>query len=507
VWEGRDKTGKTMRRGKSRPVYFLRRVKVYPDGTSERMDGNVVFRTSKDTQVMRLVPTNDKSKLAAARGVFTRYAREAVTFFALAKWLNNLGIRNSCGKMFQSRDVTKILSDEAYLGYPTFNKRRAGRFHRHDADGGIVDLEPELRGKDTESNPEDIVKASRRCYDPLVDRATWDAVQRKLHNLKVDWASRPPRAPKCAELYLRGLVTCAGCGVVMSSRKDRMEYFCGSWDRCKARGNLKGCGCLRNGVRQATLEGYVERYLDEIGKRLDLLMQPHQGNGTSHLTAKLEEQEFDAWAEFAAGMGRLETYLAEYQEEEYHALVKESYHPESPNEPGFISECVGLYRQHFDPDTLTAEIERLEVEHSALMERWSDLPTPRAREKAKAQFAELESRIESLREQQKDAAGVVEQHLRTMTDLQKAIADAREAMRGKDGPAALRQRAEALRGILASIACEFVVTGKYTTSDKHAGGPGLTGSRLVAVTFLPVVGDSRRYEVPENVEERSHGSR
>src|SRR5262249_15128791 len=142
---------------------------------------------------------------------------------------------------------------------------------------------------------------------------------------------------------------------------------------------------------------------------------------------------------------------------------------------------------------------------------WRDLPTARARERAKEEFAAMEARIDSLKQQQQDAAGVVEQHYRTLTDLRKAIHEAQGAMHGKDGSTALRHKAEALRGILCRIECEFVLTGKHS-SDKHAGGPGLTGSRLVAITFLPVVGDARRYEVGDganvgNVVKPSHGSR
>jgi hypothetical protein len=159
---------------------------------------------------------------------------------------------------------------------------------------------------------------------------------------------------------------------------DRYEYVCGTYFKAAAgRIPRSECKCLRNGVFQDVLDGYIEQYLEEAGKRLDLLTQaPQEGNGTSHLTDRLQEQEFGAWGEFSAGMGRLETYLAEHHEEEYHAMVKESYNPESPNAAGFIHQCLDLYRHHFNPDSLTADIERLEGEHSALMERWSDLPTP-----------------------------------------------------------------------------------------------------------------------------------
>src|SRR5262249_28968179 len=160
----------------------------------------------------------------------------------------------------------RMLCDEAYLGYPTFSKRRGGRFHRFDGEGGIVELEPELKGKDKDNDPADIIKSAKSCYEPLIERAVWDAVQRKLHARKADWAARPPRAPRCAELYLRGLVTCSGCGTAMTCRADRMEYYCASYDRCSTKGNPEACKCLRNGVKQSVLEGYVERYLEEIGK-------------------------------------------------------------------------------------------------------------------------------------------------------------------------------------------------------------------------------------------------
>jgi hypothetical protein len=124
------------------------------------------------------------------------------------------------------------------------------------------------------------------------------------------------------------------------------------------------------------------------------------------------------------------------------------------------------------------------------MSQWADLPTPRAREKAKEKFAALEAQIEQLRQQQQDAASLVEQHWKEMHDLRLAIADAKWAMRSEKGATALRQRAEALRGILCRIECEFVVSGK-------AGGKGSPRSRLVAVNFIPIAGNTTRVEVEE----------
>jgi hypothetical protein len=523
VFEGREKTGTTMRRGKKRPVYRILRRKDYPDGRTERLDGSVTFRTSKDTQVMRIVPTRDEAKLAAAKGVFERYATETVSFFDLAKWLNSLGICNSFGNAFQSNDIRKMLSDEAYLGYPTFSKRRSGRFHRVQ-EGGITELEPGLKGKDTASDPANVIISSVRHYEPLVERPIWDAVQRKLRG-----RSKLNHAPKYPGLYLAGIVVCAGCGKPMVARADRMEYYCGTWDKHRTRGTLKECPCERNGVKQAVLEEYIDRYLEETGKRLELLTRKPDAD---HLTEHLEKQETEAWSSFRAGIDRLCGYLMTYHPEEYAAILQEDARraaedravmeaafkqPASPIEPGtlkgrygkqfeqacdklvedvrqgvvptagqdneFVGALLECYRANFDPKALKADIKRLEAEHDKLMAQWADLPTPRSREKAKERFTELEARIDELKAQQQDAAAVVELHYQQMLDLQTAVAEAQAAMQSETGAQALRRRAESIRGLLCRIECEFVLTGKKTA------GPGNARSKLVALHFLPIAGD------------------
>lgn len=482
VWEGREKVGTVERKGKERPAYRVLRRKMYPDGSTERLDGAVVFRTCKDTQVMRIVPTRDTTKLDAAKRVFARYATESVTFFDLAKWLNKLGIRNSFGGQFQSNDTRKMLTDEAYLGYPTFRKRRTGRFKRFDAEGGIVDLEPELKGKDTASAPEDMIRSTTRLFEPLVDRRTWDAVQKKLQGRE-----KKTHAPKNAELYFAGLVVCAGCGAPMIARTDRMEYHCSTRDKHRMRGSLDECRCERNGVSQELLEEYVTRYLDETGKRLELLTRTAGGK---HLTSRLETQETEAWSGFVAGIQRLTAYLAKHHPEEYGAIVSEHADDYTLTPNDFVAAVVECYRTNFDPGAVGTEVGRLEAEHTRLMEEWRDLPTPRAKEKAKGQLAELEKRIEELERQREDAGEVVTAFHRQVSDLQDAIATTRIAMKSAAGEEALRRKAQAIRGLLCKIECEFVVTSKGGN-----GGPGKARSRLVAITFAPIAGDGKTYEV------------
>jgi hypothetical protein len=123
------------------------------------------------------------------------------------------------------------------------------------------------------------------------------------------------------------------------------------------------------------------------------------------------------------------------------------------------------------------------------MHRYADLPTPRAKEKARAELAQLEARIEVMERQQEDTSEAVEQHYDEMLDLRQASADARLAMSSEAGERALRQRAEALRGVIHGIECTFTATGLAK------GGRGRKNTRLAEVTIYPVVGDARHFFV------------
>lgn len=479
VWENRKEEGTEKRRGKERPKYKTFRRKDYPDGTSERLDGNVEFGVNKDTQIMRITPTKDKAKLNAVKSLFKRYAGESVSFTGLAKWLNDLGIRNACGKRYQGVHVERMLRDEAYLGYPTFNKRTRGRFKRYGGAKGVAEVAPALAGKEQRSDAADVIRCSTRLFDPIINRETWDAVQTKLAGYQ-----KAPRSPRVFKMYLSGLVVCAGCGKPMNARGERNEYLCATWNRYRLEGNIAGSPCQSNPVKQSVLEAYITQYLEETEQRLELLAPPKDEHG---LTDKLWAQEEDAWTTFRDGIARLTGYLAKHHPDEYAVIVREHSGAEEEGRPSpddFVEAVVQCYRTNFNPGGLTAEIEQLEAEHTKMMKQWADLPTPRAKSKARDELTALEERIGELERQREDAADVVVAARREMQDLQRAIAEARLAMNGAEGEEALRRRAEVLRSILCRIECEFVLT----TRPKKGRG-NWTRSKLVGVSFVPIAGD------------------
>jgi hypothetical protein len=316
VWEGRDVVGHEERRGKLQPVFFTRRKRVYQDGREERLDGEVsAFNTSPGTHWLHLVPTKDKTKLAAVRKLFQRFATEAVSYAELARWLNRLQIRTAHGGLFQAQNIIEMLPDESYLGYPTFNKRRQGKFHGL-LGGEITEVLPGRGGKVTISSPADIVRARNRLYAPLVDAQTWAAVQGKLAGR--DKVTHAPRNP---QLYLAGLVVCAGCGAKMRCHGADREYYCGTWGKHRTYGTLADCPCQRNAVKHALLEEYLCKSLAEIETRLRLLTDRKT---EADLTGRLEGQEDAAWREFQNGLNRLTVYLDRYHPEEYARLRQET---------------------------------------------------------------------------------------------------------------------------------------------------------------------------------------
>jgi DNA invertase Pin-like site-specific DNA recombinase len=536
VWEGRDVVRREQRKGKSRPVYFTRRKRVYQGGREERLDGEVsAFNTSPGTHWLHLVPSKDKTKLAAVRKLFQRYASESVSYTELARWLNRLQIRTAHGGLFQAQNIIEMLPDESYLGYPTFNKRRQGKFHGL-LGGEITEVLPGRGGKVTISSPADIIRARNRLYAPLVDAQTWTAVQEKL--AARDKITHAPRNP---QLYLAGLVVCAGCGAKMMCHGAGMEYYCGTWGKHRTYGTLADCPCERNAVKHALLEEYLAPYLAEVEKRLHLLTA---GKTEADLLGRLEGQEDAAWQGYRDGFSRLTAYLAQYHPHEYDRLLRDAAAEQGEQEaaarqretagagrdpqrtagelaayleakgfkdsdlvriaaspgpdsldapPDYVAVAVDLYRSLFDPARMKEDIDRLQAEYDSMLDGWRDLPTPAAKARAGEKLAAVEARLADLKQQSADASAVVEEQWRAIRDLQKKVAAARAELHGEDNAAACLRKAEVYRGILSRIECEFVPTGKT-----GRGGPGLAKSRLIALDFQPLEGPAKRLEIKDN---------
>lgn len=372
-----------------------KRLKVYPDGTTQRYDGKGNFPSfqKEGPEYLRLVPTRDKAKLKAAVSVFERYASESITTTALARYLNELGFRNGMGGYFQPNHIEGMLRDPVYLGYYCWNKRHFGKFNRFTGDQ--VTLEYNYSEQGSENAPEDWVQ-SERLFAPLVDQRTWSKVQEKFAN-----TGKRGKAPISPKLYLSGLVVCGNCGARMvagpvrkprsKTRKDgtsgeRYEYFCGTYHKAAREKRVGECQCLRNGIFHDVLEGYVERWLVESGKRLSLLTD---GLGNADLIRPLQREQDSHFDKLLENIDRLADYLAKHHAAEYTEVV-ERYNREPGHGHDLIEALIETYQHNFNPKHVEAELQRLDAEHDALMQRSGNFSTPRAKAKATKELEAVE---------------------------------------------------------------------------------------------------------------------
>jgi hypothetical protein len=153
---------------------------------------------------------------------------------------------------------------------------------------------------------------------------------------------------------------------------------------------------------------------------------------------------------------------------------------------------LAAYRALHTTGPVEARLEALEAEHTALMDRYADLLTPRAKEKAAANLKALEDRIAALEAHRGDLAEVVEGYHEQVRALRATIGEARRT-RHDPGPA----RAAALRNLLAKIKCSFVTTGY-----QGPPAPGKPRSRPLEIWFVAVGQDED--EAPSYRLERSY---
>ena len=258
--------------------------------------------------------------------LFKRFAAESISFTALGHYLNKIGFRTSYGGMFQGQHVEDMLDDPIYLGYYTFNRRHFGKFHRWTSGQAVLELN--YQEEQSKNGKADWVQ-SHRLFPPLVDQGTWDAVQRKL-----DQQSKRTRSPRSASQYLAGLVSAATAvsrwspapvrKTLSKPRKDghtgeRHEYFCGTYAKCCREKRREESCCLRNGVFQDTLEEYINRYLEETGKRLEILTRRPDGD---HLTDRLEGQQWKPGGTSARASTVCRVNLAQHYPAEFAAIVE-----------------------------------------------------------------------------------------------------------------------------------------------------------------------------------------
>lgn len=145
-----------------------------------------------------LKPSNDE-KTEIVRWLFDQFGNQGRSVNWLAGDLNRRGIPSPEGNTWWTGTILPLLKRRCYRGDFIFNKEHAGQFFCIDERGEVVE-------KTEDIGPGKLFE-KEGAYEPVVDGALFDKVQRRFERLKKDRTQR-----KRMGYALTGILVCDHCG-------------------------------------------------------------------------------------------------------------------------------------------------------------------------------------------------------------------------------------------------------------------------------------------------------
>lgn len=142
------------------PGYGLRRILVDADRNIRHSLERHEYKSVQTDRVI-IAPAPDR-EAALVRKIFDWYATQPVTGTTIARRLNDFGIRNGAGRLWQGQNIMNMLRNEAYIGtnvYSRTNSKLANPWER-------VPKQDWIRVAD--------------AFEPVVDKRVFAAVQQKM---------------------------------------------------------------------------------------------------------------------------------------------------------------------------------------------------------------------------------------------------------------------------------------------------------------------------------------
>jgi len=182
----------------------------------------------QDHEVCSLIPS-EPERVRAVQRLFEGFASGKPTR-VLRDELNQSGFRTSRGSSFTVQTILPILENRAYLGECVYNQRTLSKWHTY-TNGQSV----ERTGEGVERRPECDLVVCKDAWEPIVNRDTFDQVQKRRKESKGKAVRRGPASK--AKYLLTGLLYCGVCGGRMTGRTTKnsrgygsKNYVCGRHD-------------------------------------------------------------------------------------------------------------------------------------------------------------------------------------------------------------------------------------------------------------------------------------
>jgi len=340
------------------------RVRIWADGKQERFDGKDRFPVKEQVDKFFLAPSIIGARVETAKELFELFASGAWTQRGLCKRLNQRGIDPVYGDgWYVSRLGPMLRNPFYYIGQTVWGKKSHGKNAWYV--GGEYAIPPKVRGKAKTGRVNDQAdwvfptpsKAAPSVA--IVEKVTWDEVQQKLQP-----NSTRKRGLRNPNLWLSGLVYCARCGEPMdgwtltTAGSGTYSYVCRTYRKF---GHENKTGCRLHRVSQSLLECLVNRFLDDVGPQVKLMLDSRQDPSlVRELHKRLAERE-----------GELFEVLREMQ-----SFVKNREVLVNGHGIDQLNDMLDLYRYLFERDRGDIEVELRvkEAELAGLFNKFEKIP-------------------------------------------------------------------------------------------------------------------------------------
>ncbi len=198
---------------------------------------------------IKLVP-GDKTEVKTVRQIFD-WSKSEVGEISIVNRLNTAKIPSPSGGKWGTSSLQKILTNEVYTGKFVWGRMKGGKFTLLENSCG--DTNPSRRMHD-----KDKWIVIPNAYEPIVDRETFDQVQK---NLKKHSFIQNPGAGRTlgSQFLLTGIVRCGSCGGKYSGRtyhrrRRKKAYLC---YRCATRAKKGDAVCKSRIVNREQIDHFV----------------------------------------------------------------------------------------------------------------------------------------------------------------------------------------------------------------------------------------------------------
>ena len=459
------------------------RLKTWPDGRTERYDGQGNFPPRAQGERLVLRPTVVAERLRALAFACERVAA-GHSMNSTAKALNDLGLFHPHGRWYAVL-LKECLKNPALVGKPAYNKSSSARY------GQLVGRVPtalgEARPKHTRRPREEWEGPAEAVYAPLVDP---ELHQRMLDRL----ADRTPgrRAPKSLRLWMSGLIVCHRCQTRMvgwampADKKTPFSYCCATYRR---HGASNATGCRLHRVAQPRLEGILDDYLSGLDETIGEV----KAAGEDGLFGLVFDQQKATHARLASLREGMEHFLLRTLEQvaepqplpdgRTRFVVDAGDGPVTLDLPGCASpgalQSVYGWVRSATAGRARERVAAIDGRLKALVATWSELPGQRAKELCSEEIARLEGERAAMEEGATDLGSEVRELFATLGGLHAKV---RAARAGAD----LERKSRLVRGIVERVELEF----SYSTHGQQVR------SHLVRATVVPLIdAPSKTYAV------------